>query len=103
MMAVAGLTTHYKTVHQLNVILIINIDAVLLVDGVVIHRLIVHVAVVLITEYNLKNGEMIYSADQMCCPCPFIQILSRFYPDFIQILSIFFKNSFYPNFIHILS
>ena len=50
---------HYKTVHQLNVILIINIDAVILVDGVGINRLIVHVAVVLITEYNLENGEMI--------------------------------------------
>ena len=46
---------HCKTVHQLNVILIINIDAVILVDGVGINRLIVHVAVVLITEYNLEN------------------------------------------------
>ena len=64
MMPVAGLIIHNKTVHQLNVILIINIDAVILVDGVGINRLIVHVAVVLITEYNLKNGEMIYSADQ---------------------------------------
>ena len=38
-----------------------------------------------------------------CCPCPFIQILSRFYPDFIQILSRFLKHSLYPNFIQILS
>jgi hypothetical protein len=29
--------------------------------------------------------------------------LSRFYPDFIQIFSRFFKNSLYPNFIQILS
>ena len=33
-----------------------------------------------------------------CRPCPFIQILSRFFPDFIQILS-----RFYPDFIYILS
>ena len=31
---------------------------------------------------------------ERCRPCPFIQILSRFYPDFTQILS-----RFYPNFI----
>ena len=55
---------HCKTVHQLNVILIINIDAVLLVDGVVIHRLIVHVAVVLITEYKVNFEEKI--AKQFC-------------------------------------
>ena len=47
-------------------------------------------------------------------PCPFILILSwfypdfilnlsRFYPDFIQILSRFFENSLYPNFIQISS
>ena len=44
-------------VHPLNVILIINMDAVLLVDGVGIHRLIVHVAVVLITEYKVNFEE----------------------------------------------
>jgi hypothetical protein len=44
-----------------------------------------------------------------CCPCPFIQILSRFYPDFIQILSRFYPDfiqilsRFYPDFIQILS
>ena len=51
MMAVAGLTTHYKTIHQLNVILMVNTPAVLLVDGADLHLLIVHVAVVLITDY----------------------------------------------------
>ena len=33
-----------------------------------------------------------------CRPCPFIQILSKIYPDFIQVLS-----SFYPAFLQILS
>ena len=46
-------------VHPLNVILIINMDAVLLVDGVGIHRLIVHVVVVLITEYKVNFEEKI--------------------------------------------
>ena len=42
-------------------------------------------------------------------PCPFIQILSRFYPDFIQILSRFYPDfiqislMFYPDFTLILS
>ena len=47
------------TVHPLNVILIINMDmdAVLLVDGVGIHRLIVYVVVVLITEYKVNFEE----------------------------------------------
>ena len=31
-------------------------------------------------------------------PCPFIQILSRLYTDFIQILSKFFRNLLYPHF-----
>ena len=44
-------------VHPLNAILIINMDAVLLVDGVGIHRLIVHVVVVLITEYKVNFEE----------------------------------------------
>ena len=50
---------HCKTVHPLNVILIINMDmdAVLLVDGVGIQRLIVHVVVVLITEYKVNFEE----------------------------------------------
>ena len=56
---------HYKTVHQLNVILIINIDAVILVDGVGINRLIVHVAVVLITEYKVNFEEKI-SKTNLC-------------------------------------
>ena len=51
MMAVAGLCIQWKMVHQLNVILIMKMDtpAVLLLDGVEIHRLIVHVAIALIT------------------------------------------------------
>ena len=59
MMNIVGLTSHYKTVHPLNVILIINMDmdAVLLVDGVGIHCFIVHVAVVLITEYKVNFEE----------------------------------------------
>ena len=50
---------HCKTVHPLNVILIMNMDmdAVLLMDGVGIHRLIVHVVVVLITEYKVNFEE----------------------------------------------
>ena len=48
-MAVAGLTTRYKTIHQLNVILMVNTPAVLLVDGADIHLLIVHAVVALIT------------------------------------------------------
>ena len=50
---------HCKTVHPLNVILIINMDmdAVLLMDGVGIHHLIVHVVVVLITEYKVNFEE----------------------------------------------
>ena len=42
---------HWKMVHQLNVIQIIKMDtpAVLLMDGVEIHRVIVHVAIALIT------------------------------------------------------
>ena len=47
---------HCKTVHPLNVILM-DMDAVLLVDGVGIHRLIVHVVVVLITEYKVNFEE----------------------------------------------
>ena len=52
MISGAGLRIYYKTVHQLNVILIIQVDtpAVLLVDGAEINQVIVHVAVVLITE-----------------------------------------------------
>ena len=52
---------HCKTVHPLNVILILNMemDAVLLVDGVGIRRIIVHVAVVLITEYKVNFEEKI--------------------------------------------
>ena len=50
MMPVAGLIIHYKMVHQLNVILIMHTPAVLLVDGAELHLLIVHVAVVLITD-----------------------------------------------------
>ena len=44
-----------------------------------------------------------------CCPCPFIQILSRFYPDFIKISSRFYLDFililswFYSHFIHIFS
>ena len=51
MMVVAGLCIQWKMVHQLNVILIMKMDtpAVLLLDGVEIHRLIVHVAIALIT------------------------------------------------------
>ena len=52
----AGLTIHCPTVHQLNVILIIK-DAVLLLDGAGIHQIIVHVAIVLITEYQVNFGE----------------------------------------------
>ena len=43
-------------VHQLNVILI---DAVLPMDGVIIHRIIVHVVVVLITEYKVNFEEQL--------------------------------------------
>ena len=43
-------------VHQLNVILI---DAVLFMDGVGIHRIIVHVADALITEYKVNLEEKI--------------------------------------------
>ena len=39
---------------------------------------------------------------ERCCPCPFIQILSRFYHGFIQILSRFYPD-FYPDIIQILS
>jgi hypothetical protein len=48
-------------VHPLNVILILNMemDAVVLVDGVGIRRIIVHVAVVLITEYKVNFEEKI--------------------------------------------
>ena len=55
------------TVHPLNVILIINMDmdAVLLVDGVGIHRLIVYVVVVLITEYKVNFEEKI-SKTNLC-------------------------------------
>ena len=47
----AGLIIHWKMVHQLNVIQIIKMDtpAVLLMDGVEIHQVIVHVAIALIT------------------------------------------------------
>ena len=53
-----------------------------------------------------RNDEFI----KMARPCPFIQILSRFYPDFILILSRFgtfnfiqILSRFFPNFIQILS
>ena len=54
-MASADQCIHCKTVHPLNVILIVNMDAVLLRDGVGIHQLIVHVAVVLITKVNFEE------------------------------------------------
>ena len=59
MISSADQVIHCKTVHPLNVILIINkdMDAVLLVDGVGIQRLIVHVVVVLITEYKVNFEE----------------------------------------------
>jgi hypothetical protein len=37
-----------------------------------------------------------------CRPCSFIQILSKFYPDFIQSLTRLFRNSLYPDFIQVL-
>ena len=58
MITVAGLFIHWKMVHQLNVIQIIKMDTpvVLLMDGVEIHRVIVHVAIALITvKVNLKK------------------------------------------------
>ena len=61
MMQSADQSIHCKTVHPLNVILILNMemDAVVLVDGVGIRRIIVHVAVVLITEYKVNFEEKI--------------------------------------------
>ena len=57
---------HCKTVHPLNVILLINMDmdAVLIVDGVGIHWLIVPVAFALITEYKVNFEEKL--AKQNC-------------------------------------
>ena len=63
-MASADQCIHCKTVHPLNVILIMDMDAVLQKDGVGIHWLIVHVAVVLITEYKVNFEEKI--AKQIC-------------------------------------
>ena len=57
----AGLIIHWKMVHQLNVIQIIKMDTpvVLLMDGVEIHRVIVHVAIALITvKVNLKKKSL---------------------------------------------
>ena len=62
---------------------------------------------------------LVVRTDLRCRPCPFIQILTRFYPDFIQIFKKltlskfylyfiqifprFFRNLLYPDFILILS
>ena len=54
----ADQSIHCKTVHLLNVILKIK-DAVLPMDGVGIHRLIVHVKNVLITEYKVNFSKKI--------------------------------------------
>ena len=53
MISSADQCTLCKTVHQPNVILIIK-DAVLLLDGAGIHQIIVHVAIVLITECKVR-------------------------------------------------
>ena len=42
---------------------------------------------------------LVVRTDLRCRPCPFIQILTRFYPNSILTLCRFFKNSLYPNFI----
>ena len=42
---------------------------------------------------------LVVRTDLRCRPCPLIQILTRFYPNSILILSRFFKNSLYPNLI----
>ena len=49
----ADQSIYCKMVHELNVILI---DAVLLMDGVGIHQIIVHVAVVLIPEDKVNSN-----------------------------------------------
>ena len=72
------------------------------------------------THNQLSKGRVIWnhifvlvSSPKINCkkprPCPYIQILSRFYPDFILILSWFYPDFililswFYPDFILILS
>ena len=64
MISSADQCTLCKTVHQPNVILIIK-DAVLLLDGAGIHQIIVHVAIVLITEYQVNFEEKI-SKTNLC-------------------------------------
>ena len=68
-----------------------------------------HVLEIISLMFREQDPKHLASADfqrskeekQRCRPCPFIQILSRFYPefypDFIQIL----KKSLYPNFVQI--
>ena len=42
--------------------------------------------------YSCQKFFPILKRMQKCRPCPFIQILSEFYPDFIQILSRFYTD-----------
>jgi hypothetical protein len=60
----AGQMHHCQTVHQLNVILM-EIIAVLLMDGAGLDPLGVHVAAVLITEYKVNFEEKI-SKTNLC-------------------------------------
>ena len=43
------------------------------------------------TNVTLISNDDCYNKIRKARPCPFIQILSRFYPDFIQILSRFYQ------------